>query len=75
MRLNTVMMVKNTKRRVFISKIHNSKSRLDFKECYFWYQVGTGSIRTLVKGTKKELFIKRAEIIEKYKLEYIKLGV
>lgn len=73
------MMAKNTKRRVFISKIHVnnvfSPSCKVQRGYYFWYQVGTGNIRTLLKGTKKELTDQREELIEKYKSDYIKLGV
>lgn len=66
-----IIMKKVTKRRVFISKIRETKVK---DEHYFWYQVGTGSIRTLRKGTIKRMEIAREEVIEKYKSEYIKLG-
>lgn len=64
-------MKKTKKKRVFISKIRVNAVQGGY---YFWYQVGTGSIRTLLKGQLKELTRQREALIEKYKSEYIKLG-
>lgn len=63
---------KKTKMKIFISKIRfETKFRGDH---YFWYQIGQGGKRIILKGTFKGMVAAREELIEKYKEHHIKLG-
>lgn len=62
-------MKKQTKNRVFISKITNPKTGVYM----FWYQVHSQK-RVIVKGSKTYAEGERRGVIEKYKTENIKLG-
>lgn len=64
-------MKKRKKDTVFISKIRGTKVK---NEVYFWYQVNHGVTREVIKGTREKVAEQREALIEKYKLDYIKLG-
>lgn len=67
--------MKTTKRKkntVFISKVRETASK---DVWYFWYQINQGAKRVVIKGKLNDMIAQRRELIEKYKSDYIKLGV